>query len=108
MKTDWLNKICFNPQGLVPVVVQDVHSGEVLMLAYANQEALEKTLETGYGHYYSRSRKKLWKKGETSGHLQKIREIFIDCDQDAVVYRVVQQGNACHTGNRTCFFEKVY
>ncbi len=93
--------------GLIPVIVQDADSGEVLMLGYANREAVEKTSETGYAHYYSRSRKKLWKKGETSGNLQEIREIWVDCDEDTLLYRVKPYGPACHTGNRSCFFRRL-
>jgi phosphoribosyl-AMP cyclohydrolase len=93
--------------GLVPVVVQDVSSKEVLMLAYADEEALKKTVETGYAHYYSRSRRKLWKKGETSGNVQKVKEIRVDCDGDTLLYLVEQKGNACHTGEYSCFFRKL-
>lgn len=94
----------FDEKGLLCAIAQDVHTGEVLMQAYMNQEALDKTLETGYAHYYSRSRKCLWKKGETSGHLQKVHKILYDCDSDAVVLLIEQQGAACHTGNRSCFY----
>ncbi len=93
--------------GLIPVVVQDAVSKEVLMLAYTNIEALKKTLETGYAHYWSRSRQKLWMKGETSGNVQKIRDILVDCDYDTVLFLVEQKGNACHTGKRTCFHNKL-
>jgi phosphoribosyl-AMP cyclohydrolase len=93
--------------GLIPVVVQDVVSKEVLMLAYTNIEALEKTLETGYAHYWSRSRQKLWMKGETSGNVQKVKDIIVDCDYDALLFLVEQKGNACHTGKRTCFHNKL-
>ena len=93
--------------GLMPVVVQDVQSQEVLMLAYANQEALSLTQETGLAHYYSRSRDQLWQKGESSGHIQKICEIRIDCDQDTLLYLVGQQGPACHTGRQNCFYRKL-
>ena len=89
--------------GLIPVVVQDAESKEMLMLAYANKEALEKTLTTGYAHYWSRSRGKLWMKGETSGHTQKIKRILADCDYDALLYVVEQKGPVCHTGEDTCF-----
>jgi phosphoribosyl-AMP cyclohydrolase len=89
------------------VVVQDKDNGEVLMLAYANQEAVEKTVKSGLAHYYSTSRKKLWLKGESSGNTQKVSEVLVDCDGDAVVYKVEQKGGACHTGYRTCFFRKV-
>ena len=96
--------IKFDDKGLVTVVTQDANSGEVLMLAYANREALEKTLESRQAHYYSRSRNELWHKGATSGHFQDIVEIRYDCDQDAVLYRVEQTGAACHTGNYSCFY----
>ncbi|MCL4435431.1 MAG: phosphoribosyl-AMP cyclohydrolase [Thaumarchaeota archaeon] len=93
--------------GLVPVVVQDAEKQDVLMVAYANREAIELTMKTGYAHYWSRSRQSLWKKGETSGHLQKVREVLIDCDQDTVLYIVDQTGVACHTGERSCFHNKL-
>ena len=93
--------------GLIPVVVQDFKSKKLLMLAYTNEEALEKTLSTGYAHYWSRSRNKLWKKGETSGHTQKIKSILADCDYDALLFLVEQKGNVCHTGKDTCFHIKV-
>jgi phosphoribosyl-AMP cyclohydrolase len=96
------------PDGLLPAIVQDHHSGEVLMLAYVNKEAWEKTLETGKAHYWSRSRNKLWLKGETSGHVQNIHQILVDCDDDTVVYKVEQLGGAaCHTGHRTCFYRRI-
>ncbi len=90
--------------GLVPVVVQDLNTKEVLMVAYVNREALEKTLKSGYAHYYSRSRKELWMKGKTSGNTQKVKRILIDCDGDTLIYLVEQKGVACHTGNYTCFY----
>jgi phosphoribosyl-AMP cyclohydrolase len=91
--------------GLLPVVVQDVHTGEVLMLAYMNREAWLRTLATGRATYYSRSRDSLWLKGETSGNFQLVKEMLIDCDGDALVIKVKQVGGiTCHTGNRTCFF----
>ena len=94
--------------GLIPVVVQDATSLEVLMFAYANEEALQKTIDTGFSHFYSRSRQKLWKKGESSGHLQIIREILFDCDNDTLLYKIDQQGDAaCHTGRRSCFFNRI-
>ena len=97
-KLDW-NKM----NGLIPVVVQDAESKATLMLAYANKEALEKTLSTGFAHYWSRSRGKLWMKGETSGHTQKIKRVVADCDYDALLYIVEQKGPVCHTGADTCF-----
>ena len=89
--------------GLIPVIVQDSKSREVLMMAYANNEAVRLTQETGYAHYYSRSRKKLWKKGEESGHFQKVVRVMTDCDEDCLIYEVVQTGAACHTGYASCF-----
>lgn len=96
----------FMASALIPAIAQDRRSGEVLMLAYMNKESLRKTLQTGYAHYYSRSRRKLWKKGETSGHVQKVREIRMDCDRDTILLTVDQTGPACHTGRRNCFFRK--
>ena len=94
--------------GLLPAIVQDYKSGKVLMLAYINRASWEKTLETGDAHYWSRSRQELWHKGGTSGHVQKIIEIYSDCDNDTVLYRVEQVGGAaCHTGYETCFHKKV-
>lgn len=93
----------FGPDGLVPVVAQERRSGNVLMVAFANREALDQTLSTGFAHYYSRSRGALWKKGETSGHVQRVAEIRLDCDGDTLLYRVDQSGPACHTGSPTCF-----
>ncbi len=94
--------------GLVPVIAQDWASGEVLMLAYMNREAWEKTLETGKVHYWSRSRQKLWLKGETSGHVQIVKELYVDCDADTILVKVEQLGGAaCHTGHRSCFFRRV-
>lgn len=93
--------------GLIPVVEQDATSGEILMLAYANREAVEKTLQTGYAHYYSRSRRRLWLKGEDSGNKQKVLKILVDCDLDALIYLVEQKGVACHTGNRSCFYREL-
>lgn len=94
-------------QGMIPVVVQEADSRDVLMLAYVNEEALKLTLETGYAHYYSRSRNELWKKGETSGHLQKIVQVAVDCDGDTLLYTVHQTGPACHTGAQSCFYRTI-
>ncbi len=99
-----LKNIKWNEAGLIPVITQDL-DGCVLMLAYANQESLEKTVETEYMHYWSRSRQQLWKKGETSGHLQKVSSLHLDCDNDTILARVIQTGPACHTGQATCFGE---
>ena len=93
--------------GLLPVIAQEQTSGKVLMLAYANLEAVRKTQETGYAHYWSRSRNKLWKKGESSGHVQQITEVLVDCDEDTLLYKVSQTGPACHTGEKSCFFRKL-
>ncbi|MFP9190290.1 phosphoribosyl-AMP cyclohydrolase [Natronosalvus vescus] len=97
----------FGEDGLVPAIAQDADSGTVLMLAYVSPEALEETLETGVAHYYSRSREELWQKGKTSGHTQAIREVRVDCDADALLYRVEQAGGACHTGHRSCFYRTI-
>ena len=95
-------------KGLLPAIVQDIESGNVLMLAYINKASWERTLETGEAHYWSRSRQELWHKGGTSGHVQKIREIFVDCDNDTVLFKVEQVGGAaCHIGYETCFHKKV-
>ena len=94
--------------GLIPVIAQDYESGEVLMLAYTNRESWGLTLETGIAHYWSRSRSKLWKKGETSGNIQEVKEIRIDCDDDTILLRIKQVGDAaCHTGHRSCFYRVV-
>ena len=103
----WTDEVKFDERGLVPVVAQDARTGEVLMLAWANAEALRLTRETGRAHYWSRSRGELWKKGETSGNAQEIVDVRIDCDGDAILYRVRQTGPACHTGERSCFFRAV-
>jgi phosphoribosyl-AMP cyclohydrolase len=93
--------------GLLPVIAQDIFTGDVLMLAWINRESFEQSLKTGYAVYYSRSRKSLWKKGETSGHLQRLREVWIDCDGDAILWKVEQTGAACHEGYYSCFFRKM-
>ncbi len=94
----------FDERGLIPVIAQDAHSGEVLMLAWANEEALTRTLETRRGTYYSRSRGEIWVKGATSGHTQRVVGVALDCDGDAALYKVEQSGPACHTGERSCFY----
>jgi phosphoribosyl-AMP cyclohydrolase / phosphoribosyl-ATP pyrophosphohydrolase len=99
--------VMWGDAGLVPVVAQDATSGDVLTVAYANELALTRTLETGEAHYWSRSRAELWRKGATSGHVQRVREVRLDCDGDALVYRVDPAGPACHTGARTCFFRRL-
>ncbi|NLU52580.1 MAG: phosphoribosyl-AMP cyclohydrolase [Clostridiaceae bacterium] len=100
----FMDTVAYNSQGLVPVITQDYNTGEVLMLAWMNEEALRLTLETKNVTYYSRSRQKLWVKGETSGHFQKLVSISVDCDGDTLLAKVIQTGAACHTGNRTCFY----
>ncbi|MBF0286822.1 MAG: phosphoribosyl-AMP cyclohydrolase [SAR324 cluster bacterium] len=102
-------KLDFEKQnGLIPVIAQDSETQEVLMLAYVNEEAFEKTLETGKAHYYSRSRDKLWMKGESSGHTQEIKEILVDCDEDTLVFKIHQVGGAaCHVGYNTCFYRRL-
>lgn len=104
----WLSKVNWSDEGLVPVVAQDVASGRVLMLAWMNRASLAETVKTGEAVYWSRSRRKLWRKGEESGHVQKVREIRLDCDDDALLIRVEQVGGiACHTGRESCFFQKL-
>ena len=102
-ENNWWSAVRFGADGLVPVVAQERRSGDVLMLAYADRDALARTLSTGEAHYYSRARQGPWRKGETSGHVQRVVEVRLDCDGDAVLYRVDQTGPACHTGERTCF-----
>lgn len=103
---DAVSSINWNHHGLVPAVAYDLLTNQVVMLAYMNQQAFEKTVETGYAHYYSRSRQCLWQKGETSGHMQKVKAIKIDCDEDTILLEIVQTGAACHTGNKTCFYRQ--
>ena len=105
--TDWLNKINWSNDGLVPVVTQDVSTRRVLTVAWMNREAMQKTVATSEAHYWSRSRKKLWHKGEESGHVQKVKAIRLDCDEDVLLLEVEQSGGiACHTGRESCFFQK--
>ena len=103
---DLTASLCYT-DGLIRVNVQDAQTKQVLMFAYANEEAVSLTLSTGYAHYFSRSRNKLWKKGEESGHLQKIVNVFVDCDEDCFMYQVEQTGCACHEGYYNCFFRPV-
>lgn len=102
-----INQIKYNEQGLLPVVTQDYKNREVLMVAYMNPEALKLTLHTGKVHYWSRKRKVIWLKGETSGHFQTVKDIIFDCDKDTLLILVEQSGNACHTGNYSCFFNRL-
>jgi phosphoribosyl-AMP cyclohydrolase len=108
MSESWLNKVNWTDDGLVPVIAQEAATGQVLMFAWMNREALKKTAETGEAVYWSRSRKKLWHKGEESGHVQKVKEIRLDCDEDVVLLSIEQIGGiACHTGRHSCFFQKL-
>jgi len=102
-----LELVKYNADGLVPAIAQDIRTDEVLMLAWMNEESLKRTIETGKVHYYSRSRQKLWLKGETSGHFQSLRSISLDCDGDTLLLKVEQTGSACHTGHRSCFFTRL-
>ncbi|MBE9503454.1 MAG: phosphoribosyl-AMP cyclohydrolase [Proteobacteria bacterium] len=102
-----IDSVKFDEKGLVPAITQDFETGDVLMMAYMNSEALGKTLESGNVHYYSRSRNKLWMKGESSGHLQLVKEVFVDCDGDTILIKVEQKVAACHTGHYSCFFRKI-
>ena len=108
MKDAWLDKVKWPQDGLVPAVAQEAGSGKVLTVAWMNREALGKTAQSGEAHYWSRSRRKLWRKGEESGHVQKVREVRIDCDSDAILLKVEQVGGiACHTGRESCFFRRL-
>jgi phosphoribosyl-AMP cyclohydrolase len=108
MNSTWLNRVNWAEDGLVPAIAQDAASGRVLMVAWMNREALRLTAESGEAVYWSRSRKKLWHKGEESGHVQKVQEIRLDCDNDVVLLQVEQGGGiACHTGRESCFFSKL-
>jgi len=107
MSEHWLNKVNWSADGLVPAIAQEMGSGEVLMVAWMNREALKRTVESGEAVYWSRSRKKLWHKGEESGHVQKVHEVRLDCDEDVILLQVEQVGGiACHTGRHDCFFQK--
>ncbi len=108
MQADIVNRVDWEKSDLIPVIAQDFQSGEVLMLAYMNKEALKLSLETGLAHYFSRSKQRIWKKGETSGNIQKIKEAYIDCDNDTLLLKIEQVGGvACHTGRPSCFFTKL-
>ncbi len=101
-----IDKVKFDANGLVPAIVQDVNSKQVLMLAYMNREALEQTLKTRKTHFYSRSRKSQWLKGESSGHIQEVKDVYFDCDNDTLLITAAQKGGACHTGYYSCFFSQ--
>lgn len=104
----WLNKVNWSEDGLVPAIAQDAENGDILMVAWMNREALKQTVQLGEAVYWSRSRKKLWHKGEESGHTQKVREVRLDCDEDVVLLKIEQVGGiACHTGRRSCFFQRL-
>lgn len=102
----WIDNLKFDKGGLIPAVIQDYKSDEILMVAYMNKQSLKKTVKTRKTHFFSRSRKKLWLKGESSGHIQKVKAIFVDCDKDCLLVKVAQLGGACHTGYRSCFYRK--
>jgi phosphoribosyl-AMP cyclohydrolase len=102
------SELQYDDRGLIPAIIQDINTGEILMVAYMNESALKKSRETGFTHFWSRSRQKYWKKGETSGHVQEIKELLIDCDADTLLIKVVQHGpGACHKGHRSCFFRTI-
>ena len=102
-----VDEIIFDEKGLLPAIIQDYKNNEVLMLGYMNREAVSRTLESGKVHFWSRSRSKMWVKGETSGHIQRVVDIFLDCDMDTILVKVVQKVAACHTGYRSCFYRKI-
>ena len=102
-----LEGLKFDANGLIPAVVQDVNNSEVLMVAYMNREAVERSVQSGRATYWSRSRQQYWVKGETSGNIQLVRELYVDCDQDCILVKVEQVGAACHEGYRSCFFRKI-
>ncbi len=104
---EWIDKLKFNEQGLIPAIIQDVDTGAILMHAYMNKESIQLTLESGKATFWSRSRNKLWTKGETSGNFLHIKELYCDCDMDTLLFKVTPKGPACHTGNRTCFYTKI-
>lgn len=104
---DFIKEVKFNDQGLVPAIAQDAESGQILMMAWMNEESLRKTVEDGAACYYSRSRQKLWLKGESSGNVQKVEEIRLDCDGDVILMKIHQKGGACHVGYRSCFYRKL-
>ncbi len=104
----WLNKVNWSEDGLVPAIAQDAENGDILMVAWMNRDALKQTVQLGEAVYWSRSRKKLWHKGEESGHTQKVKEVRLDCDEDVVLLKIEQVGGiACHTGRRSCFFQRL-
>ncbi len=102
-----ISKLKFDDKGLIPAIIQDAANGEILMFAFMNREAVEKTLTSGLATFYSRSRNKLWVKGESSGHTQEVKEVYFDCDNDCLLVKIKQNVAACHTGYRSCFFNKI-
>ncbi len=102
-----LTELKYDDKGLIPAIIQDAENNDVLMVAYMNEDSLRETMETGKTHFWSRSRQKYWMKGESSGHTQEVREIYFDCDADAILIKVRQNVAACHTGYRTCFYRKI-
>ncbi|UCH29526.1 MAG: phosphoribosyl-AMP cyclohydrolase, partial [Myxococcales bacterium] len=102
-----LSALTYNAHGLIPVVAQDAETGEVRMVAYADELAIQRTLETGFAHFFSRSRGEMWKKGETSGNTLSVRSVWVDCDGDTLIYMVDPSGPSCHTGAETCFFRQL-
>jgi phosphoribosyl-AMP cyclohydrolase len=108
LTNDWIDQLKFDANGLIPAIAQDDRDGAVLMMAWMNKQSLTLTLQTGEAHYWSRSRQELWHKGATSGHIQKVKHLFYDCDGDTILLKIEQVGNiACHTGARSCFFTEV-
>ncbi len=108
MGDDVISELKYDDKGLIPAIIQDDRTGEILMMAYMNESSLRKTIETGYTHFWSRSRQTYWKKGETSTHVQEVKEVLIDCDADTIVIKVLQHGpGACHTGHRSCFYRTI-
>ncbi|KPK35538.1 MAG: phosphoribosyl-AMP cyclohydrolase [Betaproteobacteria bacterium SG8_40] len=108
MSTEWIDEVVWDRDGLVPAIAQDAATGQVLMVAWMSREALQETVQTGRAVYWSRSRSRIWRKGEESGHVQLVKEVFIDCDGDVVLLKVEQAGGiACHTGRASCFFRKL-
>jgi len=103
----WMDRLKYDEKGLIPTVIQDYKNNEVLMVAYMNRETLEKTVDTGKTHFYSRSRRELWLKGKTSGFTQSVKGIYVDCDMDCLLIKVAQKGGACHKGYKSCFYRKV-
>lgn len=103
-----IDNIKYDDKGLIPAIIQDAENGDILMMAFMNEASLQQTIETGFTHFWSRSRQKFWKKGESSGHIQEVKEVLIDCDADTVLIKVTQHGpGACHTGHRTCFYRNI-